>query len=184
MNDGYIRNFIIDSTRHSNTNTEHLQQLQSSSSLPTRTRHTKHSSGQAEQNPETVVRIIDPKSNVQENQSTMGPTTSGRICGQTQPTTTNILVSELGPGGDSDRCLPTRLENQRSLPLPTMEDDSTSITANQKTTTQENSVSDFTMAKPVLVSNDTANETPATTNHLEAEFKMVLSCMCHVLTCQ
>ena len=127
-------NFIIDSTRHSNTNTEYLQQLQSSS-LPTRTRHTKHSSGQAEQNPETVVRIIDPKSNVQENQSTMGPTTSGRICGQTQPTTTNILVSELGPGGDSDRCLPARLENQRSLPLPTMEDDSTSITTNQKTTT-------------------------------------------------
>ena len=58
-----------------------------------------------------------------------------------------------------------------------MEDDSTSITANQKTTTQENSVSDSTMAKPVLVSNDTANETPATTNHLEAEFKMVLSRM-------
>ncbi|KAG1038842.1 hypothetical protein G6F43_012627 [Rhizopus delemar] len=154
-----------------------MQQIQSPSTLSAHTRDSEHSSRHVKQNQETSVRIINSEGNVQKDQSTMGASTYRRVCCQTQPTTTTVLGSELRSRSDGNRCLSTKLENQRSLPPSAMENDSQSITKNQETKTQESSFSNSFMAEPVLVPHDPADETHTTTDHMEAEREMVISRM-------
>ncbi|KAG1439081.1 hypothetical protein G6F57_019573 [Rhizopus arrhizus] len=107
----------------------------------------------------------------------MGTSSSGCIRSETQPATTTILGTESGSRSNSNRCISTELEHQRTLPSPTLETDFKSLEANQIPTSQESSSGDATVVKPILVPDDTANETSQETNHMEAQLKMVFSRM-------
>ncbi|KAG1506455.1 hypothetical protein G6F52_011891 [Rhizopus delemar] len=107
----------------------------------------------------------------------MGTSLSGCIRGETQSATTTILGTESGSRSNSNRCISTELEHQRTLPSPTLETDPKSLEANQIPTSQESSSGEATVVKPILVPDGTANETPQETNHMEVQLKMDFSRM-------
>ncbi|KAG1455810.1 hypothetical protein G6F55_006855 [Rhizopus delemar] len=171
------RDNVASTSRISDTNTESMQLVSDSGNLPTRSRDTEHTSRSVELNQEATLRIYNPKENVPINQQTMGTSSSGCIRSETQPATTTILGTESGSRSNSNRCISTELEHQRTLPSPTLETDPKSLEANQIPTSQESSSGDATVVKPILVPDDTTNETSKETNHMEAQLKMVFSRM-------
>ncbi|KAG1033286.1 hypothetical protein G6F43_013595 [Rhizopus delemar] len=170
-------NGFSNTPRPSNSNIRFMPQVQHSTNLSAHPRGQQYTSRYVEQNQKTVLRVRNSEHHVQTRSKTMGSTLSGCIRSKTQQTTPAVLVTHIGSESKSNRCLPTGLEDRRIVPVPTMETDSTCLETNKGTEVETGSISNTIMAKPVLASNDSEDETHCTSNNLEIEQQIDISRM-------
>ncbi|KAG0943812.1 hypothetical protein G6F29_011592 [Rhizopus arrhizus] len=136
-----------------------------------------HTSGYVEQNKKTPLRITNSEKDVQQDSTTMGPTTTGCIRSETQQTTSKLLVTSLGSGSDSGQRLSAELEDKGTILVPAMEANPTCLETSKGAEIETSGIGDPFMAEPVLVPNDPEDETHRFTNNLETEQQMVFSRM-------
>jgi hypothetical protein len=164
-------------SRSSHSNTRIVQQVQHPADLSTYTRGQQHTSGYVEQNKKTPLRITNSEKDVQQDSTTMGPTTAGCVRSETQQTTSELLVTSLGSGSDSDRRLSAELEDKGTILVPAMAANPTCLETSEGAEIETSGIGDPVMAEPVLVPNDPEDETHRCTNNLETEQQMVFSRM-------
>lgn len=149
-----------------------MQPIQHSGYISTHSRDLEHSSRPVEQTQETIVRIYNPKENVQPHTKTMGNTKNRRLFSSTQQPVTNVLDSSTRSTSFSNGCDETNMVTEGNVPLPSVEIDSTSLEENTTTEVETSSIDNTMVAQSVLVPHDSTDETSTTTNTLENQSKM------------
>ncbi|KAG0864788.1 hypothetical protein G6F16_010745 [Rhizopus arrhizus] len=169
--------FISITPGPSDTNSRYMQHIQHSNHLSTYTRRPQHRSGCTQSQENTFSRISYSKENVPMDRSKLGKEKSRCLCSETQPSTNRVLDTESRSQCNSNRCLPTRLENQEFVSLSSVEVNTTSIEEDQRTKTKGGSLNNTDVAQPILVSNNSENETSTTSISVASKQKMVPSRM-------
>ncbi|KAG1258167.1 hypothetical protein G6F68_008917 [Rhizopus microsporus] len=166
----------IDSiTRSSHTDPRSMQQIQHQGDISTYPRDFEHSGRQIEQTKKTVIRINNSKKDVQLHTTPMGTTEDRRICSSSQPSVTNVLDSIPRSISISNRCNETNMVTKGDVSVSTLEVNSASVKENSGTEIEASSSNHSMVAQPILVSNDSKNETHSTSNNLEDQSEMVSS---------
>ncbi|KAG1045555.1 hypothetical protein G6F43_011251 [Rhizopus delemar] len=152
-----------------------MQQLQHQGDISTYPGDFEHRGRQIEQTEKTVIRINNSKENVQLHTTTMGATEDRRIRSSSQPPVTNILDFISRSNSISNRCNETDMVTKGNVSVSTLEVNSASVKENSGIEIEASSSSHSMVAKPVLVSNDSTNETHPISNNLEDQSEMVSS---------
>lgn len=112
----------------------------------------------------------------------MASITSGDRCfrGETQYEATEVLEHTAGPGNMRDGCISTGLVRQAFVFVPTLENDTQSVTETEGRQSSQRDSGDSHLADPVLVANASANE-PRTVAEITNIEKMVLDRMAIIM---
>ncbi|KAG0191666.1 hypothetical protein DFQ28_011266, partial [Apophysomyces sp. BC1034] len=124
---------------------------------------------QTEQKEDDILRIVDTESLVPEDSGEVGTAQDRCIRSATQQTATRILDTTVRSRGDGSGCIPTRLEEERSLPIPALEANSEGSAENKSSEAKTSGTGDTDVDKPILVSNDPEDEPFSHTVNMASE---------------
>ncbi|KAG1370610.1 hypothetical protein G6F61_011890 [Rhizopus arrhizus] len=120
---------------------------------------------------DVVVPIFSPSVHT----TPMGITEDRRICSSSQPSVTNVLDSIPRSISISNRCNETNMVTKGDVSVSTLEVNSASVKENSGTEIEASSSNHSMVAQPILVSNDSKNETHPTSNNWKINQKWSLA---------
>jgi hypothetical protein len=162
-------------TGFSDPNTGDMQQIQHQCNLSAHSGNIKYEGRYAESYQETPIRNCYSQENVSHDPKFLGKTIDRCLCCETQSSITKLLVPNKRSNSNSSGRDEAKVVEEGHVPIPSLEDDTTGITYDSETETNQSSSSHTIVVEPVLVSDGIKNETLTTTDNLEDKQQMVSS---------